>query len=274
MSEEQILVLGATGTTGRRLTQRLRSAGATVRAASRHGEVRFDWSDPDTWDGAVSGATRMYLMAPHELPVDPRLVERAVERDVRHIVLLSSRGIEVMGDERLLAAERTVRESGADWTILRPDWFDQNFDEGFFQPAVMAGGLAVPLGEARQAFVDADDIAAVAAAVLTGDGHAGQSYELTGPDPLSFAEAVEIVSEASGRPIRFGGTDDDYLAQQAGLGLPEEQTRKEIAAFSALRELGDQSPTDAVHRIAGHPPKSFRTYATEAAARGAWDGSP
>jgi uncharacterized protein YbjT (DUF2867 family) len=272
MSDELILVLGATGTTGRRLTRRLRSAGAAVRAASRHGEVRFDWSDPATWEAAVTGVTRIYLMAPHEQPIDPQFVQRAVKQGVRHIVLLSSRGIEVMGDERLLAAERTVRESGADWTILRPDWFNQNFDEGFFQPAVVAGGLAVPLGEARQAFVDADDIAAVAAAVLTGDGHAGQSYELTGPEALSFAEAVRIVSEASGRPVRFGGSDDDYLAQQARLGMPEEQTRQEIAAFTALRDLGDQQTTDTVRRITGHPPKSFRTFAAEAAAGGAWKG--
>jgi uncharacterized protein YbjT (DUF2867 family) len=99
-----------------------------------------------------------------------------------------------MGDERLMAAERTVRKSGADWTIVRPSWFNQNFDEGVFRAAVMAGELAVPLGDLRQAFVDADDIAAVAAAALTEDGHAGQSYELTGPRALSFAEALEIVA--------------------------------------------------------------------------------
>jgi uncharacterized protein YbjT (DUF2867 family) len=269
MGDGLILVLGATGTTGRRLTRRLRSAGAAVRAASRHGEVRFEWADPTTWDAAVTGATRMYLMAPHELPIDPLFVERAVKQGVRHIVLLSSRGIEEMGDDRLLAAERSVRESGADWTILRPDWFDQNFDEGFLQPAVQAGGFALPVGDTRFACIDADDIAAVAAAVLTGGGHAGQSYELTGPDALSFAEAVRIISEASGRPIRFAGSDDDYLAQEAGLGMPEEQTRQTIAGFAAL---GDQPPTDAVRRIAGRPPKSFRAFAAEAAARGAWDG--
>jgi uncharacterized protein YbjT (DUF2867 family) len=60
-----------------------------------------------------------------------------------------------------MAAERTVRESGADWTILRPDWFNQNFDECFLRPAVLAGQLALPVGETRQVFVDADDIAAV-----------------------------------------------------------------------------------------------------------------
>jgi uncharacterized protein YbjT (DUF2867 family) len=84
--------------------------------------------------------------------VDPGFVRLAVDRGVRRIVLLSSRGIEVMGDERPMAAERTVRESGVEWTIVRPDWFNQNFDEGFFRPAVLAGELALPLGDHRQAF--------------------------------------------------------------------------------------------------------------------------
>jgi uncharacterized protein YbjT (DUF2867 family) len=239
---------------------------------SRHGESRFDWSDPGTWESAVAGARRMYLMAPHELPVEPAFVRGAVEQGVRQIVLLSSRAIEIMGDDRLMAAERTVRESGADWTILRPDWFNQNFDEGFFHPAVLAGEVVLPLGGVRQAFVDADDIAAVAVAALTGRGHAGQSYELTGPRSLTFAEAVEIVGRASGHSVRFRGTVEDYLAQQAAFGVPEEQTRHEIAAFTALREQGDQAATDTVHRVTGRQPKDFRAYAAEAAARAAWRG--
>ena len=210
MNEQPVLVLGATGTTGRRVVARLRDAGVAVRAASRQGEVRFDWSDPGSWEPAVAGTARMYLMAPHELPVDPSFVRLAVEQGVRHIVLLSSRGIEAMGDERLLAAERTVRESGADWTIVRPDWFNQNFDEGFFRPAVLAGELALPLGDLPQAFVDADDIAAVAAAALTEDGHAGQRYELTGPRALS-----------SPKPSRSSaGHRADRSASGDGRGLP------------------------------------------------------
>jgi uncharacterized protein YbjT (DUF2867 family) len=270
MSEPTILVLGGTGTTGRRVAARLRAAGAVVRAASRHGAVRFDWSDPDSWPAAVDGATGLYLMAPHGMPVEPAFVQTAVDRGVRRVVLLSSRGIEAMGDERLLTAERTVRESGAGWTILRPDWFNQNFDEGFFRPAVLAGRLAVPVGQARQVFVDADDIAAVAATVLTEAGHDGRSYDLTGPEALSFGDAVEIIAKVSGRPVTFAGDPDDYLAQQSALGMPEAQTRGEIAAFGALRDLGDQQPTDVVQRLTGRPPKDFPAFAVEAAARGAW----
>jgi uncharacterized protein YbjT (DUF2867 family) len=272
METRPILVLGATGSTGRRVAERLRAAGWAVRAASRHSEVRFDWSDPTTWEPAVGDAARMYLMAPDGQPVDPSFVRLAVDQGVGRMVLLSSMSIEAMGDERLLDAERTVRASGADWTILRAGWFHQNFDEGFFHPAVLAGELALPLGDVRQVFVDADDIAAAAVAALTGDGHGGHTYELTGPRALSFAEALEIIGRAAGRSVRFRGTAEDYLAAQTALGMPEEQTRQEIEAFAALRALGDGQPTSAVRQVTGREPKDFETYAAEAAARGAWRG--
>jgi uncharacterized protein YbjT (DUF2867 family) len=274
MSEQEILVLGATGSTGRRVAALLRAAGHRVRAASRHGEVRFDWGDAGTWEPAVAGASRMYLMAPHELPVDPAFVAHAVERGVEHIVLLSSRAIEAMGDERLLAAERTVRESGAAWTIVRPSWFNQNFDEGFFQPAIMAGEIAMPLGDLRQSFVDADDIAAVAAAALTEPGHAGQSYELTGPRALSFAEALGIIGRAAGREVRYLGTAEAYVAAQEALGAAREDALAEVEAFAALRGLGDDVPTIAVRQVTGRDPKTFESYAADAAARGAWEEAP
>ncbi len=270
MNERAILVLGGTGTVGRRLVARLRDAGAPVRAASRHGDVRFDWSAPPTWEPALAGADRLFLMAPDGVAVAPAFVELAVESGVRRIVLLSSRGIEAMGDERLLSAEATVRGSGADWTILRADWFDQNFDEGVFRPAVMAGELALPLGDLRQAFVDAGDIAAAAAAVLTSEGHGGRSYDVTGPRPLSFAAAVEIVARVAGRPVRYLGTVDDYLAQQQAIGVPPEAAEGAAAAFTALAETGRAEASDDVRRLTGRPPLSFETYAAGAAAAGAW----
>ncbi|TMR23960.1 NmrA family transcriptional regulator [Nonomuraea turkmeniaca] len=272
MAEHTILVLGATGTTGRRVTGLLRASGHAVLRASRSGETTFDWSRPDTWEPAVAGVSRIYLMAPDGTPVAPEFVSLAVERGVRRIVLLSSGAIEAMGDERLMSAERTVRDSGAEWTVLRPSWFDQNFDEGFLQPAIMAGEVVVPMGEARQAFVDAGDIAAVAAAALTEDGHAGRSYEVTGPRSLTFGEAVEVIARAAGREVRYRGGDEDYLAAMD----ISEQAMGEVKAFAALRDLGDQPVSETVRQVTGRPPKPFETYATKAAAQGAWrpGGSP
>lgn len=258
---DEILVLGATGTTGKRVVRELEARGRVVRAASRRGQVRFDWGERDTWAPALTGARAVYLMAPHELPVDPEFVHEAVARGVRRIVLLSSRGIEEMGDERLLGAEATVRESGAEWTVVRADWFDQNFDEGFFRPAIEAGALAVPVGDVRQGFVDADDIAAVAAVALTEEGHAGRTYEVTGPRALSFAEALALIGEASGRPVRFGGTADEYRAQQDSIGMPRERTEAEIEAFAQLK---DTEPTEDVPTVTGRAAIDFATYADRA----------
>lgn len=264
MAERPILVLGATGSTGSRVAAQLAAAGHPVRRASRRGDVRFDWSDRDTWTPALEGVERVYLMAPDGLPVDPDFVRVAVDGGVRRLVLLSSRGVEEMRDERLLAAEELVKGSGVEWTVLRPDWFDQNFDEGFFQPAVLAGELVLPLGDRKTAFVDADDIAAVAVGALTGEGHHGRTYEVTGPELLSFPEALAVISEVTGREIAYRGTPDDYRAI-----MPPEVAEAQIRAWDALR---DSDVTDTVERVAGRPPRSFREYAVRAWEGGAWRG--
>jgi uncharacterized protein YbjT (DUF2867 family) len=266
------LVLGATGTVGRRVAAQLRAAGHAVRPASRHGETQFDWQDERTWAPTVEGATHVVLMAPDGQPVEPAFVELAVDRGVGRIVLLSSRAIDVMGDERLLAAERTVQAAGAEWTVVRADWFDQNFDENFLRDAVLAGDVRVPVGDVRQCFVHADDIAAVAVAALTQAGHEGRTYEVTGPEALSFAEAVAMVSERAGRPVSFDGSADAYAELMAGFGLPAEEVEQELRAFAALREAGDSVPTDVVQAVTGRAPKDFATYVEEVLAQGGWCG--
>ncbi|MCY9783690.1 NmrA family NAD(P)-binding protein [Nocardiopsis sp. EMB25] len=265
MGEKPILVLGATGSTGRRVAALLGERGYPVRAASRRGRVRFDWADPSTWEGAVDGAGAMYLMAPDGVPIAPEFVELAVRRGVRRIVLLSSRAIEEMGDERLLAAERTVKGCGVDWTVLRCDWFDQNFDEGFLVESVRAGRIVLPLDGVRQAFVDADDIAAVAVAALTGDGHAGRVYEVTGPEALSFGEAAEVIGRVVGYPVRYDSDPEAFVRDQVAAGLPREGAEAAVGAFEALVAMGDGVPGDDVLRVTGRAPKPFSDYAVRAA---------
>lgn len=270
MSEQPILVLGATGTTGRRVSALLGAQGHLVRAASRRGRLPFDWDDPATWEGVLDGVGAVYVMAPDGVPVDPAFVELAVERGARRLVLLSSRAIEEMGDQRLLAAERAVRESGAHWTVLRCDWFDQNFDEGVFRDAVRSGQITVPLGGVRQAFVDADDIAAVAVAALTEDGHAGKVYEVTGPRALSFGEVAEVISGVAGYPVRYRGEPEEFVRVQVAAGLSREEAWGAARAFSALAALGDAEPSQDVLRVAGRAPRDFADFAAKAAP--AWHG--
>ncbi|MFF9063474.1 SDR family oxidoreductase [Streptomyces sp. NPDC014882] len=270
MGTTPILVLGATGSAGRRVAAHLRTLGVPVRPASRHGATRFDWHDRDTWEPALRGAGRMFLMAPDGIPVDPDFTGLAADLGVGRIVLLSSRAIETMGDQRLIEAEDTVKKCGAAWTVLRVDWFDQNFDEGPFRGAVLAGELAVPVGDRRQGFVDLDDVGAVAARVLTEDGHTDRTYELTGPQALSFAEACTVIEDVTGRPMTFHGGKDAYRAAQAAAGRPEESVERELASYAALRALGDTEPLDTVPRLTGHRARTFREYVTDAAAGPDW----
>ncbi|GAB7050533.1 NAD(P)H-binding protein [Catenuloplanes indicus JCM 9534] len=258
-------MLGPGGTVGRRVTARLRATGAEVRPVSRSTPVRFDWSAPETWAPALTGGSALFLMAPDGVPVDPELIALAARTGLRRIVLLSSRAIDVMGDGRLLDAERAVRDGGLEWSIVRADWFDQNFDEGFLRPAVEAGTVAIPVGGVRQTFADAGDIAAVAVAALTGDGHAGATHEVTGPEALTFGEACAIVGAAAGRQVHFDGTTEAYRAAMTSFGVPEPQIARDVAAFAALAAAGDSTPLDTVERLTGRPPRRFADYAAAAA---------
>ncbi|HEX2300632.1 MAG TPA: NAD(P)H-binding protein [Pseudonocardiaceae bacterium] len=271
MTERPLVILGGTGTVGRRVTAALRAQGRLVRTASRRGDIRFDWADRTTWEPALHGARALFLMAPDGQPIEPELVTEAVRAGVERIVMLSSAAIEVMGDQRLITSEGTVRGSGVDWTIVRASWFNQNFDEGFLRSSVLDGVVTLPLGDSRHGFVDAADIAAVAATCLIEPGHAGRTYVVTGPAALTFAEAVQIVSHASGRPVVYRGEPEDYLTTAAAAGFSPDQARAQLAAFEALRRHPEESAaTGTVHALTGRDPIPFPTYAHRAAAAGAW----
>jgi uncharacterized protein YbjT (DUF2867 family) len=164
------VVLGGTGQTGRRLVAALR--GTPVRAVSRSTEVRFDWSDRETWAGALAGATAVYLVAPAEPELSEVFVKQATAAGVRRFVVLSGRGIDrVQGFASMRMAEEAVQASDAEWTILRANNFNQNFDEDLWHAPLVAGRLALPMGAVPEPFVDVQDVAHVAAALLTSRRH-------------------------------------------------------------------------------------------------------
>lgn len=180
------LVLGATGKTGRRVTARLRLGRIPVRPASRSGETPFDWSRPDGWDAALRDVDAVYLVPPAIPGPVHDFVARAQEAGVQRVVLLSGRGADTWGDSTfgldMRDAEDAVRRSALQWTILRANNFDQNFDEELFHAPVVDGELALPAGDVPEPFIDIEDVADVAATVLTEPGrHAGRIYELSGP---------------------------------------------------------------------------------------------
>ncbi|TDC44732.1 SDR family NAD(P)-dependent oxidoreductase [Actinomadura sp. KC345] len=271
---DEILVMAATGKTGRRVASRLGAQGRRVRRASRSAEVRFDWTDPGTWEKTLEGARAVYLVAPDDPGPVGAFVEQAVGSGVRRLVLLSGRGIEHVGPDfaqGMAEAERAVRGSGAEWTILRPNQFDQNFDEDVWLAPLRAGRLALPIGATPEPFIDVEDVAAAAVAALTRDGHAGRVYGLTGPRALTFGEAVATMAGAAGRSIEFAElTPEAYRAELLAEGWPEEAANAMNGMFALHRAGHLAEATDDVHQMLGRPPAPFEDYAVRTAASGAW----
>src|SRR5215217_479682 len=230
--KKMTLVLGGTGKTGRRVAERLKARGRPTRVGSRSGEPSFDWENPDTWASALKDVESAYvsyypdIAAPGAVAAVRSFTELAVRNGVRRLVLLSGRG-----EEEAQSAEQGLREvgdeAGVEWTIVRCAWFMQNFDEDYLLEPILAGEVALPSGNVPEPFVDAGDIADVAVAALTEDGHAGEIYELTSPRLLTFEEAVGEIAKATGREIRFVPVSlEEFEAVLAG-----EQVPAEIASF-------------------------------------------
>jgi uncharacterized protein YbjT (DUF2867 family) len=274
-SQNPIVVLGASGKTGRRVVERLRAREVPVRLGSRSAHPPFDWEDPKTWQPALEGASAAYvsyfpdLAAPGAPEAVGALAAVALEAGVERLVLLSGRG-----EEEAQRSEEELRRSGAAWTIVRSSWFNQNFSESHFREPLLAGELMLPAGDVGEPFVDADDIADVAVAALTQDGHLGELYEVTGPRLLTFAQAVEEIARASGRELRYARIGvDDFAAALAQEGVPDAEVGLLCHLFSEVLDGRNAQVTDGIQRALGRPPRDFADYARAAAASGAWDGT-
>ncbi len=274
MNHSPILVIGATGKTGRRIVQRLSEKGHALRKGSRQSDPPFDWGAQSTWDAVLDGVAAAYISYAPDLAIPGAtdairaFVGRAVEHGVRRLVLLSGRG-----EEEAQQCERIIQRADIEWTVVRASWFCQNFSEGAFLDMVLAGEIALPAGEVGEPFVDADDIADVAVAALTEDGHDGQVYELTGPRLLTFAEAVDEIARATGRPIRYVQIPPEaFAAGVAEAGLPEDIAWLLDYLFATVLDGRNASLGDGVRKALGREPRDFTDYARETAAAGVWQG--
>ena len=268
-----ILVLGATGKTGRRIVERLRARGLPTRIGSRSGEPPFDWDDPATWSPALQGVESAYvtyypdLAVPGAVDAVRSFADLALANEVPRLVLLSGRG-----EPGAELGEQAVRDSGAEVTILRSSWFSQNFSESYFRDQVLTGEVALPAGDTPEPFVDADDIADIAVAALTEEGHVGELYELTGPRLLTFAETVEEIARATGRDIRYVPVPlDAFASALREQGAPDEVVELITYVFGEVLDGRNARLTDGVQRALGREPRDFRDYARDAAASGMWN---
>jgi uncharacterized protein YbjT (DUF2867 family) len=277
-----ILVIGATGTNGREVVARLAAAGEKVRALVRDPDraedlrrenvevVRGDLDEPASLDAALAGVDRAFFVA----AVGPRFVEwfrnfldAALRSGGPRVVKFSGMGAGVDSPAEILRqhgeTDEALAASGLPFTILRPNSFYQNM---LWSAATIKGQGAfyLPMGDARQSLVDVRDIASVAVRALTGPGHEGRTYDLTGPEALSYGDVAEILARVLGRPVRYldvppGAALDSMLAG----GMPGWNARALSELYGAFAGGTYERTTDAVERTTGARPIPFEQFARD-----------
>jgi len=275
ISTAPVLVLGGTGKTGRRVAEGLIGKGHRVRIGSRSAALPFDWNAPETWAPAVAGTSAVYIAYQPDLAVPGaveairRFAATALAEGVGRMVLLSGRG-EPEAEE----AEQALIASGADWTIVRASWFMQNFSETFLLDALKAGEVVLPVGAVKEPFVDVEDIAAVAVAALTEPGHGAKLYEVSGPDLLSFEEAISAISRAAGRSVGFRRVSpESYAAMLREFGVPAGKISLLLYLFTTVLDGRNAHVNDGVREALGRAPGGFADYVSRTARSGVWSAA-
>ena len=273
-NSSNILVIGGTGKTGRKVASKLTGAGHNVRIGSRSATPAFDWDNSETWMESMQGMDKVYitfqpdLAVPGALEAIEELTKQAKRCGVKKLVLLSGKG-----EREAELCEQVVIHSGIDYTIVRASWFNQNFSESFFLEPILEGFVALPQAEAEVPYVDTDDIADVAVEALLNDKHNGEIYQLTGPRLLTFKEVIQEISEATGREIAFTQIAlPAYTSVMKQQGVPADFIWLVEYLFSEV--LGNPSNSEITHdieNILGRKAIDFTDYVKETVKTGVWN---
>jgi uncharacterized protein YbjT (DUF2867 family) len=268
-----VLVTGATGKTGRSLVAHLAGAGVSFRAAARHSAPAFDWGEPATWDAALEDVASVYLVAPatvsnpYALMLD--FIASATRKGVRRFVFLSMAGLPAGGPAHG-QVHQWLKDNSDDWAVLCPSAFMQNFSEGHYLATIREEDrIYSNTGTGRVPFIDANDIAAAAFAVLTAPAKQNTEFVLTGDEPMSYDRVASLISGACGRRIAHIQVSTEEMGERLiKRGLPEMTARFLAFGYATIAAGAADRTTDVVRTLTGKPPTTFQTFA--AANAGVW----
>ncbi|MFW6184163.1 MAG: SDR family oxidoreductase [Chloroflexota bacterium] len=275
----KVLVTGATGNTCSILVPALVEAGVDVRAFVRDEAkaqslrdmgvevVIGDLDRPETIGPALEGVDKIYLLTwngPTQEQQAKNVIQAAQEAGDPHIVRHSMWGSE---NSRIiqqgLAAEEALKESGLPWTILKPTFFMQNLMLSA-QTVAEDGMLYWDLGDAELAMIDIRDVADAAFATLTGSGHQGKSYILTGPEAVSLHDTADAFSDVLNEDVNYVAVPHEAsLEAMLDMGFPEWIARGYGELMEGFLEGFAEQPTDDVQQLTGHPPRSIHDFARD-----------
>jgi uncharacterized protein YbjT (DUF2867 family) len=276
MMDDKVLVTGSRGLVGTEVVKELLERGVIVKATSRQGtEVAgaeatiFNFGKPETFAPALEGVDRVFLLVPAEFveqgdELVPSFISELEGAGVRRVVCMTGMTAERPGAP-MNRIEEAVKDSGISWTLVRPNWFNQNFAPGFYLGSIKAaGGVFLPAADGRVSFVDTRDIGAVVTAALIEDWHNGREYTLTGPEALDHAEACAILSEAAGREIRYVPvSNDDMRGALRQQGMPEVGIEGLVELYGLVRDGSCEVVSDDIATVLGRPPISLAQYAAD-----------
>lgn len=278
MTTHKILIIGASGNIGHTLVRLLAEKGQLVKAATRHPNnytaqagveaVAFDYVQSQSYGPALAGVDSVFAIpknadAEAQNTLNP-FIDAAKAAGVKHFVLGTAMGVDqAPPDLGYRQVELHLISSGLDYTILRPNWFMQNFNPGFILPMIQQGGaIYLPAGEALVSFIDTHDIAAVAATVLTQPGHAGKEYTLTGGAALNYTDAAAVISKAAGREIRYAPISDQTMRESlTAAGWWPNQVDLMIGLFYGVRQGWSAPVIPTLAELLGRPAITFEQFA-------------
>jgi uncharacterized protein YbjT (DUF2867 family) len=276
----KILVVGANGTVGSELVRLLKAQGhevrrATSRAATQPDEVQLNLVTQQGLAQAFDGVERAFLLAPpghvnQDALLKP-LIAEAARRQLKKVVLMSAMGANADENGGLRKAEVALERAGVPYNIIRPNWFMQNFNTFWLHGIQAVNKIMLPVGAAKGSFIDARDIAAVAAALLTGSQFDNRDFDLTGARALNHDEAAAILARETGRPIGFEDvTPEAMLTMLLDAKLPRDYAEFMLVILGFFKAGYAERTTDAVQQITGRTPRSFEQYAKDY--RASWVG--
>ncbi|PTX19621.1 uncharacterized protein YbjT (DUF2867 family) [Pontibacter mucosus] len=278
-----ILVTGATGTVGREVVKQLSMLDGDIRVrAGVHsiikGEnlkrlpgveiVEMDFEDPDSLHAAFTHVDKVFLLTPFALDqvqMAKTLVDEAKKAGVKHIVKLSVIGADAKPGLQLgqwhREVEQYLEDSGISYTFLRPITFMQNYVNYNAESIKEEGRFYGATGDGKMSLVDARDIAAVAVEALTGEGHEGKAYDITGPEALSNYEVAQLLSEVTGKQVDYIDLTEAAIKQgMTGTGMPDAMANAMVELYTLQKEGKLTQTTDTVEKIVGRKPHTMRQF--------------
>ena len=271
--KNQILVLGGTGKTGKRVAEKLLGLNIPVRIGSRKASPSFDWEQPENWKDVLADIEKVYitiqpdLASPGSLEKIRNFAEAAKTAGVEKLVLLSGRG-----EPEALACENEVVNLGIDYTIVRASWFMQNFSEGFLYESILHGEVVLPPVTAKEPFIDVDDIGDMVVAALTSAEHSNKVYDITGPELLTFREAVSKISSGLNKPIGFTEVPlPEYLNLLRSFQLPDDFILLVEYLFSKVLDGRNESLTHDLEQVLKRKPGTFDEFVNKTTTTIIWE---